>query len=1223
MRSLVAAVLLLSLASHKGSAWKRAVEGTCPVTQRIPHNGTGAVFQGAGADGLQSQANSAGQCSTASASENNAATYGASSCTGGTQSQAKQRELWQVAEHAGELLVRFRQYKMAERHHRDLLQASRSSRSWQWVERKNPAQQHPTDFAVLRIDAADSATIRADLERLPFVKDVHAQMRVTRSLVWDEGGDAQAPVGGHGSGSERGLEGMWSVSTDPSAGHIHKRPGRLHTKPSEGLDLDPDQVSSFSANGSYDDASPWGSAARHLLQRQGVPLMFSADKLWEQGFRGQGVKMGVFDTGIRADHPHVKNIRERSNWTHEPTLEDGLGHGTFVAGVIGGSDGNCPGFAPEVELYTFRVFTNDQVSYTSWFLDAFNYAMATEMNVVNLSIGGPDYLDQPFVEKVWEITGSGILMVSAIGNDGPLYGTLNNPADQNDVIGVGGIDYADRVAAFSSRGMSTWELPRGYGRAKPDVMAYGRDVMGSRIQGGCRSLSGTSVASPVVAGAVCLLASVVPPEKRWHYTGGILNPASMKQALVEGAVPIPGINMFEQGQGKLHLLHSMDILRNYTPRASVVPASLNLSDCPYMWPFCRQPLYAHALPTIFNATVLNGMGLTGKFEQEPIFTATNAGGRYLDVLFEYSDILWPWSGHLALYFRVVPEGDKFQGQATGVVTFSIVSPGIRGESQPRRSNVTMPIQLDIIPTPARAKRLLWDQFHSMRYPPAYIPRDALDVRNDILDWHGDHPHTNFHEVYDALREAGYFLEVLGSPLTCFDPLQYGALLVVDPEEEVYAEEVSALHAHVGTHGLGLLVFAEWYNVDTMVKMRFFDDNTRSWWTPATGGANIPALNTLLGPFGIAFGDAVLEGPITLEGEKIFYASGANIVKFPANGYLHAAPLSDKASTGVAQMSGSFGGPGTTQQAVLGLTDHEGGRIGVYGDSNCLDSSHRRSTCNQLLLSLLRFIAEGRKEGALFAAEAQLSERLGSDGMALPTRRVDVDLQPISRVLHTPLVCYPNTAAEFQMQPLHRGSSVEERQGAVTKLQEAPLLTGSTTLANLSGSAGGQGEHVATSIQQQTSSAAAEKDKPALPENATKARGDAAQQSPAPLKRLGGDTVEAMGGRNLGDRFPDSVQKGGAAKRGGRPGKGRELGRRQAGQRLGFWGRLSQMQLLPQVFAVVGVVGVFVLWHMTRRRRPFGTSLDGRERLPIVPQALASLRNLLRSRNIPRNLTSQE
>ena len=50
---------------------------------------------------------------------------------------------------------------------------------------------------------------------------------------------------------------------------------------------------------------------------------------------------------------------------------------------------------------------------------------------------------------------------------------------------------------------------------KPDVMAYGRDVSGSKIQGGCRTLSGTSVASPVVAGAVTLLASTLPEAKRW------------------------------------------------------------------------------------------------------------------------------------------------------------------------------------------------------------------------------------------------------------------------------------------------------------------------------------------------------------------------------------------------------------------------------------------------------------------------------------------------------------------------------------------------------------------------------------------------------------------------------------------------------------------------------------------------------------------------------------
>lgn len=57
----------------------------------------------------------------------------------------------------------------------------------------------------------------------------------------------------------------------------------------------------------------------------------------------------------------------------------------------------------------------------------------------------------PACVQVLEITSNGILLISAIGNDGPLYGTLNNPADQNDVIGVGGIDHDNQIAAFSSR----------------------------------------------------------------------------------------------------------------------------------------------------------------------------------------------------------------------------------------------------------------------------------------------------------------------------------------------------------------------------------------------------------------------------------------------------------------------------------------------------------------------------------------------------------------------------------------------------------------------------------------------------------------------------------------------------------------------------------------------------------------------------------------------------
>ena len=86
------------------------------------------------------------------------------------------------------------------------------------------------------------------------------------------------------------------------------------------------------------------------------------------------------------------------------------------------------------------MFTSQQVSYTSWFLDAFNYAIHSRVHVLNLSIGGPDFADRPFVEKVWEVSANNIMVVSAIGNDGPVFGTLNNPADMPDVLGVGGAD---------------------------------------------------------------------------------------------------------------------------------------------------------------------------------------------------------------------------------------------------------------------------------------------------------------------------------------------------------------------------------------------------------------------------------------------------------------------------------------------------------------------------------------------------------------------------------------------------------------------------------------------------------------------------------------------------------------------------------------------------------------------------------------------------------------
>ena len=294
-------------------------------------------------------------------------------------------------------------------------------------------------------------------------------------------------------------------------------------------------------------------------------------------------------------------------------LRDELGHGTFVAGVVASSK-DCLGFAPHSKLHIFRVFTKKQISYTSWFLDAFNYAILRKVDVLNLSIGGPDFMDRPFVDKVWELTANNIIMVSAIGNDGSLYGTLNNPADQLDVIGVGGINFDNEIAKFSSRGMTTWELPLGYGRVKPDIVTYGSGVRGSALGGGCRSLSGTSVASPVVAGVITLLLSTVPAERK-----SLINPASLKQALISSANRLEDVNMFEQGAGKLNVLGAYQYLKNYKPTASLFPSYIDFTDCPYMWPYCSQPLYYGGIPTVINVTILNGLSVSGELARFQVY----------------------------------------------------------------------------------------------------------------------------------------------------------------------------------------------------------------------------------------------------------------------------------------------------------------------------------------------------------------------------------------------------------------------------------------------------------------------------------------------------------------------------------------------------------------------------------------------------------------------------
>lgn len=211
-------------------------------------------------------------------------------------------------------------------------------KNWTIVERQNPASDFPSDFDVVLIEDTEKLHGLDALNHHPLVKHVSSQRMVHRTLKF------------------------LNVS-DPIAGNTRKISKR-----------------SWARNPLYQGDRHTSRKLLRTVPRQ-ISSVLQADVLWNMGITGKGVKVAVFDTGLAKTHPHFKRIKERTNWTNEKTLEDKLGHGTFVAGVIAASK-ECLGLAPDAELHIFRVFTKKQVSYTSWFLDAFNYAILKKVMLV-------------------------------------------------------------------------------------------------------------------------------------------------------------------------------------------------------------------------------------------------------------------------------------------------------------------------------------------------------------------------------------------------------------------------------------------------------------------------------------------------------------------------------------------------------------------------------------------------------------------------------------------------------------------------------------------------------------------------------------------------------------------------------------------------------------------------------------------------------------------------
>ncbi|MSU02799.1 S8 family peptidase [Tissierella sp. DSM 105185] len=243
----------------------------------------------------------------------------------------------------------------------------------------------------------------------------------------------------------------------------------------------------------------------------------------DKGYNGEGITVAVIDTGVA---PHsdltrptnrIIGFKDMVNDKSEPY--DDNGHGTHVAGIIAASGyssrGKYIGIAPKANILGIKALDKAGGGNISDIIDAISYIVATKdkynTKIINLSLGTPanNSCDKdPLCKAVDMAIKAGLIVVVAAGNSGPEKGTILSPGINKNVITVGATDDKrtvdpsdDTIAPFSSRG------PTLEGLMKPDILAPGANIksLSNTKLDGYTSLSGTSMATPLVSGSVALL----------------------------------------------------------------------------------------------------------------------------------------------------------------------------------------------------------------------------------------------------------------------------------------------------------------------------------------------------------------------------------------------------------------------------------------------------------------------------------------------------------------------------------------------------------------------------------------------------------------------------------------------------------------------------------------------------------------------------------------------
>lgn len=329
-------------------------------------------------------------------------------------------------------------------------------------------------------------------------------------------------------------------------------------------------------------------------------LKVNADKVWELGYTGQGVLVGIIDTGVSLTHDDLQGCfwdggTEFPNhgydfYDHDNNPTDGRGHGTHVAGTICGTgvSGTQTGVAPDAKIMVLKVFNNDELTEATLWVEAMQFAVEHGADVLNMSLGQPlpdagvklmmrQACDNTLAASVVAAVCAGNVrqMQSMIpipyniyspGDCPPPYlhpDQMVNAGGTSCVICVGAVDFNDGIAGFSSVGPSVWTDVTAYndypysagssteiGLIRPDVCAPGVDIKSldfSNDNGYCLK-NGTSMATPCVAGTIALMLSKDPE----------LTPEQIDEILERTAIPLSPHKSNDFGSGSIDALAAVN-----------------------------------------------------------------------------------------------------------------------------------------------------------------------------------------------------------------------------------------------------------------------------------------------------------------------------------------------------------------------------------------------------------------------------------------------------------------------------------------------------------------------------------------------------------------------------------------------------------------------------------------------------------------------------------------